>query len=168
MDTKQSQLDQFAIFVAPVMVWLEQGAPHIKVNKKEIGFNMDHVFQEADSEYDLPYNKDFDENSCGSVCCIAGAIGQFNYKNDMLKELFKESSHTGKAKDAIDESMYVLKQAFPLIVDELEMLFIPSQWNTDEHVIKPYSNITPKEALKTIKKFLKTGKVDWSHIVIEI
>ena len=52
---------------APVLAWLEAGAPH---TPEGIGFNM--------CSFDDEDHYDFEQNSCGTACCIAGAVQKFN------------------------------------------------------------------------------------------
>lgn len=54
-----------AEFFAPVLAWLDKGAPHTN----DVGFNMGFVHGGS---------QDFAENPCGTACCIAGAVILFN------------------------------------------------------------------------------------------
>lgn len=149
MSKKKEQLAQFNILAAPVLEWLRQGAPHVTVNKSEIGFDMATVNSSIDAT-------DYKNNTCGTACCIAGAIGQFNYKSDILKPLFKEIKKRDgydKLSDTLDSSIEVIKRAFPKLSNELETLFMGGDYDLYD--------ITPDHAYRTLKKFMETGEVNW-------
>lgn len=182
MTTKAEQLAQFNILAAPVLAWLEQGAPHVTTKFfGEIGFNMEDFFNNKS----YSYHDDYAKNSCNTIMCMAGAIGQFNYKSDILhphmkklakqyKDNFSDESKS-RAKElakgtAIANTHSVLDRLFPDLAGEFYMLFRPNEYfykkDSDQRG-KPYDEITAKEAAKTLKKFMETGKVSWKHIKLK-
>lgn len=127
-----------------VALWLEAGAPHVKVEGQAIdGFNMSYgVYVSA---------------KCGTVCCIAGAVCQFNHPFSMDDY---EDGYDNRV-DGIEAPFWpnsgdgVFFRAIELLEiseDDAETLFTPEI---------PYSLITADDAAKTIRKFLETGVVDW-------
>ena len=165
--TKQEQMEQFEILAKPVVKWLKNGAKHI-TNKRfgEIGFNMDHIF---DNEYRFDYKGD----KCNTVMCVAGAIGFFNYKSEILKPHFKEyvkkyeprgnvnyyTLKTESKEFAIYNTHDILFGLFPDLNYDLDSLFF--QYNSFN---VGYSSVTPDDALKALKNFLKKGVVDWTRV----
>lgn len=123
------QLSEFAQKAQSTLAWLKAGAPH----EDNIGFNMDYVSNQANDVL-----TDFSGNNvCGSVCCIAGAIGQFNK--------FDRPS-------VADESLQIM---YPDL--HLHDLFYP--WDDSFS----YSSITPQDAAEVLEHFMKTGEIIWEE-----
>lgn len=113
-----------------VAEWLEAGAPH----KGNIaGFDM--------SDYAVP-------TSCGTVCCIAGAIVEF----EAMRRGIAFSDMPGIAGTA--SAHEVAEELCELPFDTAWDLFIPD-------VEKRWCHITPFEAAATIRRYLNTGVVSW-------
>lgn len=121
--------------------WLEAGAPHVD-DKGVVGFDMSVGVRRTD---------------CGTACCIAGAVCQFNRPFRGLKEDDEagfwssdpECGVLGRAIDLLDISYF-----------DAEDLFAPDTYDGDDG----WSHVTPADAALTIRKYLATGRVDWSHV----
>lgn len=123
--------------------WLDKGAPHkfdgLKGNYK---FAMDCWLSFVeDTEYCT-------EMDCGTVCCIAGAIWSFAERMDGNQpDDGPDVEWFATIKDNWGEN-----QLHP----ELSKLFYG-----DDYCL---SYITAKQAAKALRKYLKKGVVDWSHL----
>lgn len=122
-----------------VAVWLEAGAPHVG---DLVGF-------------DLSVGVDLQQNSCGTVCCIAGALVQFN------------EPVTEKLKAQVAEDDYNTEYNWSTIfqrgmeiagLDEgqASALFEPDVWDR--------ADITPAEAAKVIRHYVNTDEVNWDVV----
>ncbi len=90
------------------------------------------------------YGKQID---CGTAACIGGWV-----------------AHTmrGKKKFDIDHAEnYIFREASNSLQ---ELFYPPTNYDEFDDSDDMWNSITPKHAAKAIKKFLKTGKVDWSHV----
>jgi hypothetical protein len=131
-----------------VASWLEAGAPHVDIKGRRVdNFNMNYAVQ---------------DNGCGTSCCVAGAVVQF----EGLGELNHEGSMLFGGWDAIGVGAGDLAQKYLGISDtNAQRLFMP--WDAPEYRdnsflrenARPFSNTGV--AAKTIRGFLATGKVDW-------
>jgi hypothetical protein len=126
------------------LIWLDQGAPHkfdgLKGNYR---FAMD-MWRRPIKETDYA-----NEMDCGTACCLAGAIWSF------AKKLGGDVYDDGPSEDW-----------FFAVEDEYGDSYIhPDLFNlfyaNDTYDL---SAINPKQAAKTLRKYLKTGEVDWSHL----
>ena len=95
---------------------------------------------------------------CGTVCCIAGALVQFfePYKLEEAKEM------AGYDRVGIPWQNVKRRAAALLGIDpEKEILdyLFKSGWES-----VPY-HIMPAHAACTLRKFLRTGKVDWDEYI---
>ena len=120
-----------------VIQWLDRGAPHETHHGQVVwGFNMDVVVAHADEE------------GCGAVCCIAGAICQFN-DPFQLSDLYDESEADWRGSEGVmARAMGMLGISYELA----DKLFRPSEHN---------GHITPAVAAATLRHFLDTGDVVW-------
>lgn len=122
----------------PVIQWLKDGAPHVK--DKQIG------------AFDMSAGVDCDETkalaACGTTCCIAGAVCQFNEPFEITK------SHAGWYNSP--EWPEVASRARGLLglrYREANLLFV-----TYSH---DWLKVEPTEAAAVLENFLQTGEVDW-------
>lgn len=106
----------------PVLEWLDAGAPH----HVGFGFNMQ-WFKNHD-------NDDFAGHSCGTVCCIAGALREFN---DLRGSIYDAAERAGMTDGQLKELFYAWKGPISL------------------------GKITPAEAAFAIRSMLETGEVKW-------
>ena len=134
---------------APVLAWLEAGAPH---TPEGIGFNMSNF---ADEDY-----PDFEQNPCGTACCIAGAVQQFNKLPPTdLNSVWADINALGKK---LGMSLQQILGLF-FAADKLE------RWEWGEY---PNTGallngqdlyiVTPAMAAKTLRHFMATGEVVWA------
>jgi hypothetical protein len=125
--------------------WLDQGAPHkFDGLKGRFKFAMDVFICDVQELYDA------DPNDCGTVCCIAGAIYSFCHKanGDKPDVMADMDEYFGE---------YVPNSHYGLLPEELKNLFYANgSWALEY--------ITPKQAARTLRKYLKKGIVDWSHL----
>jgi hypothetical protein len=125
--------------------WLDDGAPHkfdgLKGNFK---FAMD-VFLMDVQELSNP-----EPDDCGTACCIAGAIWAFTKDMNGNRPSGKASMDIFKTDPDCSDPDY------PELHPDLHSLFY-----ADDHYL---DDITPAQAAKTLRKYLKKGKVDWSHL----
>lgn len=131
-----------------VATWLENGAPHVDIDGRRIDdFNMKYAVNEG---------------SCGTSCCVAGAVVQFE-KLGVLHDgdiYFDEDPYN-------DSGAGKLAQDYLGINDkDARALFLP--WDNDElvdkhphlcHNASPFSDTAV--AAKTIRNYLATGDIDW-------
>lgn len=114
-----------------VAEWLEAGAPHVDAKGRHL------------DEFDMNYT--VADGSCGTMCCIAGAIYQFEHLTG--------SNVTACAGDYAGLSS---ENAFNL--------FFPWERLSQEYPAlddnaKPFSD--KAVAARTIRTFLETGEIDW-------
>ena len=102
---EKEQHAEFCVMLAPVRQWLDEGALHVY---GETGFNMGAVFSrdpifgpEGMSNAQGP--RDYAGNECGSVMCIAGAIGQFNNLDKVERATIYSTPFHDKRKDRNDK-----------------------------------------------------------------
>jgi hypothetical protein len=117
--------------------WLDEGAPY----KKRIGNKfVKLIFNMTQFIYD---------NDCGTICCIAGVMTLFKDKDKLNLEQIRH---------------YNIRDFFDIDSNhsnnKLDKLFYANN--------SPYlGEITPFETAIALRKYLKTGIVDWSHIDIK-
>ena len=151
-----------------VAEWLERGAPHVRISGT---FDIHHFDMEYSVEPDH-YSEEL--NTCGTACCIAGAVCQFNmlggekertengalpfFGNYTWDEMKGEVVPTTKgALDLATEHLGLSDQA-------AQELFVPWE-HFDLHYdafedLGVYSDT--KLAAKVVRNFLATGVVDWN------
>lgn len=130
MDHKNSDLEKL---FAPVLEWLDQGAPHVG----DRGFNMQ--FFESHPEDAV----DYAGHECGTAMCIAGAIKQFNpaaFSADRDLESISRALGPWASRMFYGEN------------------FVAGDWSFKSVAL---DKITPKMAADTIRGFLATGNVIW-------
>lgn len=135
------------VALTKVAEWLENGAPHVVLDKA--GRVID--------RFDMNYGVD-QSSGCGTSCCIAGAIVQFEGLGDL---------YSGGLGFWGDHGVETLAHNF--IGDDrrtLNMLFLPWDYfepvdgeNYDEQA-RPFSD--PEKAAKVVRHYLATGEVDWT------
>jgi hypothetical protein len=118
--------------------WLEAGAPHkLDGLPGTFSFNMSHFLN---SHAFKP------EGTCGTACCIAGAIHAFTKKMDGDKDRFLAPSD--------------LREIFDLKYDnDLYRLFYAEGSRFDL-----LRNIKPEDAAVVLRRYLETGEVDWGLV----
>lgn len=116
-------------YLQPVLDWLEAGAPHKTTG---FGFNMGHF--------------NLNDHTCGTVCCIAGAVQQFN----KLPE-----PNTG---DAIEDCRVIAK-AIGLTAEQASVLFMADGYCHSSHEFM--ADVPPEEAARTLRRFMETGEIEW-------
>lgn len=125
-----------------VAEWLENGAKHVVVGRtgREIGL------------FDMEYG--VQPTSCGTACCIAGAVYQF-------EGLQGAENHADFFREVGPQAKALIKGALPFSGDEddaLDALFMP--WDFfDYDYTEEFSS--PARAAKVIRHLLATGIVDW-------
>jgi hypothetical protein len=125
--------------------WLEAGAPHRDDNGVEThGFNMS--FAVATGEYG--HGVDLG-NNCGTVCCIAGAVCQFQrIPFADFGGFFSANSGPGT----------VAQEYLGLSDSEARYLFMPFDYHESHGM-----DYTPAMGAATIRNFLHTGDVVWEY-----
>lgn len=119
----------------PVLDWLEAGAPH---TADDIGFNMDYFQRRWHVQ-----GPDFAGNNCGTSCCIAGAVTQFN----RLDADWIES-------EDCDPGEVSVQGLLGLTDEDSRSLFYG---DGNFHLAK----IRPEDAAKTLRHYIETGEVVW-------
>ncbi len=116
----------------PVLTWLDAGAQHVS----GVGFNM--------TQFQTPSAYDYADAKCGTACCIAGALAQFNGI---------------KVRAGANQGIGDVAKALGMTPEQEYYLF----WGTDvnDDPIVNLGSITPAMAAKTIRHFLATGEVEW-------
>jgi hypothetical protein len=130
------------------LIWLDRGAPEkFDGLKGHFSFAMDTFISPISENYDDYTVKDM---KCGTACCIAGAIWSFakDMNGDMPKKNADMEDYFGTIEDE-----YGCSDLHP----ELRSLF----YADDSYSLE---DISAKQAAKTLRKYLKKGVVDWSHL----
>lgn len=136
--------EQGRIALERVAVWLEGGAPHIRIN--------DHL---EVSQFDMGEAITATDD-CGTSCCIAGAVCQFEQLGmdsrlaDGSLYWMNWGSATKGAKDLAIEHLDIAPQ-------HADRLFEPWLWFPGE----PNSFNSPARGAAVIRHYLATGVVDW-------
>lgn len=126
--------------------WLERGAPHVDANGRKLDF------------FDMNFG--VDANRCGTSCCVAGAVCQFEGLGELREDgslLFDSNYGNGAGKLAM-EYLGISKE-------DAIGLFLP--WENAEFCGNDflYGNSEPFSdtavAAKTIRAYLATGVIDW-------
>lgn len=142
-----------------VAEWLEAGAPHVQVNDDiEIGhFNMEYAVV-----------SDPDDGGCGTACCIAGAVCQFEMlgMNERSSDGDLEWNLPYRDEDGeIDEdedrggAFFLAADYLGMSYDDAEDMFSPFSDGLDVHVYK-----NPAIAALVVRHFIETGEVKWVYI----
>lgn len=130
--------------------WLEAGAPHVDVDGRRLDqFNMNFAVYSG---------------TCGTSCCVAGAVCQFeglgtlNYDNGI--------NYGGHGWGDSDPGAGSLAQDYLNISDDdARALFLP--WEAVDTQKYPFLNnnatpfSVPAIAAKVIRVYLQTGVIDW-------
>lgn len=132
-----------------VITWLEAGAPHVKIAE---GIEID-VFA---MEYSVETEHDLGDGYCGTACCIAGAVCQF----EMLG-MDKRSKNNSLPWDSSSRAdtigvLEITTEYLGISEEDAELLFRPFDYGIEPEV---YNN--PQHAAKVVRKFIATGVVDW-------
>lgn len=144
--------EEGAVRLGRVAAWLEAGAPHV-VEHNISEFNMQvgvSFLSEAENQ------KALTNPSCGSMCCIAGAVCQF-------EETFKVENATnpttinGKNVGEVSwrQVMNVATDLLGISDEDADALFMP---NGFEH-----RTISARTASAVIRHYLATGEIDWDR-----
>ena len=141
--------------LAKVAEWLEDGAPHVRVSEE--GRRLDNF----DMEYGVIHN-----NSCGTSCCVAGAICQFEGLGSLKGNDLPFFGDNGASKYA---TMLLLGKVYP---DEtfsgisgpkdLDALFCPWLYfepKDGDNDCAAYSNTS--DAAKVIRHYIATNEINW-------
>lgn len=126
-----------------VAEWLELGAPHVEISK---GFEI--------SEFDMETVVSSNGNDCGTACCIAGAICQFEMLG--LDKRDASGNLEWNNPEGTEGAFYMVRDFLGMEDLQAHKLFEP--FNID---IEPFEYNNPKIAAKVIRTFIKTGVVDW-------
>lgn len=122
-------------YLQPVLDWLDAGAPH-HTKGKNFHFNMEFFSSKYHSRPD----------SCGTACCIAGALDQFH--------------GFGVGKTIVDsrDACLEIGKRIGLTKEQARDLFLPlgpTFKNVD------LSEITPAAAAAAIRSLIETGTPKW-------
>lgn len=139
-----------------VAEWLEAGAPHVRISEE--GRRLDSF----DMEYGVIHS-----NSCGTSCCVAGAICQFEELGRLKGMDLSFFGDNGVAKYA---TMLLLGKDYPdgtfSVISgprDLDALFCP--WYhfapiDGENECEAYNNTA--DAAKVIRHYIATNEIDWA------
>jgi|SRR5579859_1352444 len=138
--------DIAALGALETLYWLENGAPH-KFDGLEGKFAFDMgstVYIYDDEEKEFAYAS---APSCGTACCIAGAV-----------EVFQKKGIKEQINDGIDTIVTSLSDEEHNLDDRhnLYNLFMGNY-------TYPLELIKPKEGYKVLFHYLTTGEVDWKN-----
>ncbi len=121
-----------------VVAWLRAGAPHTTK-----GFGVHH--------FDMAFGVDsnsLNTNKCGTVCCIAGAVCQFEKLYDGSGNLnFFGARGAGE----------LARKHLGMTEEDAHKLFMPFDYFNSEHT----ANISPDVAADVVENYLRTGEVVW-------
>lgn len=126
-----------------VAEWLEAGAPHVDVNGRKI------------DDFDMEYS--IHNDSCGTSCCIAGSVCQFNglgvLDDDGGMEFWSDTS---------DDVLSLSTDYLGISKENADLLFLPWNWFECQNE-SDFSN--PTVAAKVVRHFVDTGVVDWEKFM---
>jgi hypothetical protein len=127
--------------------WLERGAPHVDINGRKIdNFDMAYAVQ---------------DDGCGTSCCVAGAVVQFNNLGKLDEtgtlKFWDEGGYDGAEKLATE--------FLGISEEDAGQLFMP--WTSLE--LENEVGESPRAARfsdpivagKVIRTYLTTGQIDW-------
>jgi hypothetical protein len=140
-----------------VAEWLEAGAPTVG---KLAGFNMADTIEYAPFSSATQNDGRHMEHQCGTICCIAGAVVQFE-----LQEIYGEMADNDDAvmvKHEFVVGKSILTTAADIIGiddDTADRLFVPA--GVSLH------NATPEQGATVIRELIATGEVNWAQFVHE-
>lgn len=127
-----------------VAEWLERGAPHVQIESRDIG-----VFDMGEA---VSVNHENDEGEpCGTACCIAGAVYQF-------EGLSGQSTNPTRGLDFFHDVAPKVTEFLNITEEQAEPLFLP--WDHFEGDPSEFSD--PALAAKVVRHFIETGEVDWN------
>lgn len=137
--------DRGVVLLTGVAEWLEKGAPHVVVDStgEEVGsFDMSEV-----ASY----------NSCGTACCIAGAVVAFNPElfpqfkgiDDRKWYTIINGDYTHRKGDVFSD----VRRVAGISQKNATALFEPDDMDSR----------TAEEGAKVIREFIETGKVTWDE-----
>lgn len=130
-----------------VAEWLEDGAKHVNIENG-------HKIDQFDMEHAVT------NNGCGTACCIAGALVQFE---GLIQPVIKGSAIffdevDDETDDLVEGVGSLATNYLGIDKDDAEKLFIP--W--DHFSAENYSEFSdPERAARVIRHYLDTGVVDW-------
>lgn len=132
--------------------WLEAGAPHVVIKEGQ-----------TIAEFNMNYGGEYIEEACGTACCIAGAVVQFE---DLMQP--DEDGTIGffsTDPDDIDEDEErelgageVAQNFLGITEAEADRLFMPFHSFSYENSAE-FSQ--PARAAAVVRHFIETGEVDW-------
>lgn len=128
-----------------VQEWLAGGAQHVEIER-------DGVKLPPLTRFSI--HQTVRRDDCGTVCCIAGAVCQFNapfdirdFDNHQWVKFYKEESEHHDGVSAIAQGLLGIS------LEDATDLFEPSGIDWDD--------ITPAVAAELLRAYLETGKIDW-------
>lgn len=131
--------------------WLEAGAPH---TKNVVGFSMTEgiVFNDISTlDTDAPFPKVI--NTCGAVCCLAGALVSFNTPTANIEVV----TGIDKTFASWPEVRARARDIAGLDAYDTEKLFEPADADFRR-------NVTPAQTARVLRHFIATGSVDWGIV----
>lgn len=138
-----------------VVEWLEAGVP---VVDKMVGFNMAGIIEPAGIYYAVQNDGSEYFPECGTVCCIAGALVQFEMQ-DRLGQMADCDDEAYDAGFVVNNSIIETGSLLADIDGDTGIrLFIP---NID------LGRATPAEAAKVLRNFIESGKITWHEVVAQ-
>lgn len=121
--------------------WLEDGAPHTDVGYGSHGF-------------DMAYGVETDPHGtgiCGTVCCIAGAVCQFEKLGGERNAHYFSYFDSDRAGAGT-----VAREFLGLTEAQANRLFMPYN-----HYHCVSEDLGPAHAARVVRRFLETGEVHW-------
>lgn len=170
MAVKQSIVEA----LTPVLEWLEKGGHHVSDDGRVLAFDMSNF----KDDYYPPEDEWGDVKSCGTSCCIAGAVVQFN------KHLFTEDQINFLDAEVHYNSILAVAEKIGMSRGTAAKLFYASDSDVSTYAkfvngmdvgnmifregrdqpVRSLFNLRPEHAVKTLKGYLKTGRVKWPKI----
>lgn len=135
-----------------VATWLEAGAPHVvehNIGEFNIKVGVSFLTEEENE-------KALENPTCGSICCIAGAVCQFEDTFNAASSGLNLTTLNGREVGEVSWRS-VQSQAEDLLgisEEDADKLFLPPYFETRTY--------TAQCAAKVIRNFLATGDVVWS------
>jgi hypothetical protein len=135
-----------------VAEWLEAGAPHVVIKEGQ-----------AIAEFNMNYGGEYIEDACGTACCIAGALVQFEGlmqpDDDGAIEFFSEDAEDVDEDDERQLGAGEVAQNFLGITEtQADKLFMPFQ-HFEYEISQEFSR--PARAAAVVRHFLETDEVSW-------
>lgn len=135
-----------------VAEWLEAGAPHVVIKEGQ-----------AIAEFNMSFGGVYDEVACGTACCIAGAVVQFENlmqpdESGEIEFFSEDPENVGEGEPRELGAGEIASNFIGLTEDQADKLFMPfGEFEYEE--ASEFSK--PARAAAVVRHLIETGEVCW-------